>query len=503
MSDQPVNAPELRPVLPFAFARAQQILLLQDESATAAEVVCVPDTPAPALLEARRVAGVPLTVSQVSPEEFERQLVMRYQRDSEEARRLMEDIGNDIDFYTLAEELPDSDDLLDGEDDAPIIRLINAMLTEAIKHKASDIHIETFEKRLSVRFRVDGVLKEIVSPKRELSPLLVSRIKVMAKLDIAEKRVPQDGRISLRLAGREVDVRVSTLPSNFGERVVMRLLDKQAGRLNMTYLGLSDNDYSELKRLIHRPHGIILVTGPTGSGKTTTLYAALTDLNDNTRNILTAEDPIEFQLDGIGQTQVNNKVDMTFARSLRAMLRQDPDVVMVGEIRDLETAEIAVQASLTGHLVLSTLHTNTAIGAVTRLQDMGVEPFLLSSSLIGVVAQRLVRTLCPHCHTWTLAGAYQTQIFTEIGEVGEIKLPKPVGCEKCNQSGFRGRTAIYEVVPVDDKLRQLIHSQTAEFELEAYARSKTPSIRADGLKKVLAGKTTLEEVLRVTKEKEM
>lgn len=226
-------------------------------------------------------------------------------------------------------------------------------------------------------------------------------------------------------------------------------------------------------------------------------------MNDNTRNILTAEDPIEFQLDGIGQTQVNNKVDMTFARSLRAMLRQDPDVVMVGEIRDLETAEIAVQASLTGHLVLSTLHTNTAIGAVTRLQDMGVEPFLLSSSLIGVVAQRLVRTLCAHCHTWALADAYQTQIFTEIGEVGEIKLPKPVGCEKCNQSGFRGRTAIYEVVPVDDKLRQLIHSQTAEFELEAYARSKTPSIRADGLKKVLAGKTTLEEVLRVTKEKEM
>lgn len=329
----------------------------------------------------------------------------------------------------------------------------------------------------------------------------------MAKLDIAEKRVPQDGRISLRLAGREVDVRVSTLPSNFGERVVMRLLDKQAGRLNMTYLGLSDHDYSELKRLIHRPHGIILVTGPTGSGKTTTLYAALTDLNDNTRNILTAEDPIEFQLDGIGQTQVNNKVDMTFARSLRAMLRQDPDVVMVGEIRDLETAEIAVQASLTGHLVLSTLHTNTAIGAVTRLADMGVEPFLLSSSLIGVIAQRLVRTLCSHCHTWTDANVAQAQMFDEISQqvnVGEgLKLPKPVGCEKCNNTGFRGRTAIYEVVPVDDKLRQLIHGQVAEFELEAYARTKTPSIRADGLKKVLAGKTTLEEVLRVTKENEM
>ena len=292
----------------------------------------------------------------------------------------------------------------------------------------------------------------------------------------------------------------------------MRLLDKQAGRLNMTYLGLSDNDYSELKRLIHRPHGIILVTGPTGSGKTTTLYSALTDLNDQTRNILTAEDPIEFQLDGIGQTQVNNKVDMTFAKSLRAMLRQDPDVVMVGEIRDLETAEIAVQASLTGHLVLSTLHTNTAIGAVTRLQDMGVEPFLLSSSLIGVVAQRLVRTLCTHCHGWQVADSEQAKLFTEIGIVPvsengakvltskPINLPKPVGCDKCNQSGFKGRTAIYEVVPVDDTLRRMIHSNTAEYELEEYARQQTPSIRADGLHKVIAGRTTLEEVLRVTKE---
>ena len=363
-----------------------------------------------------------------------------------------------------------------------------------------------------VRFRVDGELKEIITPKRQLAPLLVSRIKVMAKLDIAEKRVPQDGRISLRLAGREVDVRVSTLPSSFGERVVMRLLDKQAGRLNMTYLGLSDNDYTELKRLIHRPHGIILVTGPTGSGKTTTLYSALTDLNDQTRNILTAEDPIEFQLDGIGQTQVNNKVDMTFAKSLRAMLRQDPDVVMVGEIRDLETAEIAVQASLTGHLVLSTLHTNTAIGAVTRLQDMGVEPFLLSSSLIGVVAQRLVRTLCSHCHGWQAADTEQAKLFTEIGiekvldsdienvASKAIRLPKPVGCDKCNQSGFKGRTAIYEVVPVDDTLRRMIHSNTAEYELEAYARQQTPSIRADGLRKVIEGRTTLEEVLRVTKE---
>lgn len=346
-------------------------------------------------LQQQGIRGAP-TYESISPEDFEKRMNAAYSGNTGESQHIAAGLEDHPDLDSLADSVPETEDLMDSQDDAPIIRLINALLSEAIRLNASDIHIETFEKRLVVRFRVDGELKEIITPKRQLAPLLVSRIKVMAKLDIAEKRVPQDGRISLRLAGREVDVRVSTLPSSFGERVVMRLLDKQAGRLNMTYLGLSDDNYQQLKRLIYQPHGIILVTGPTGSGKTTTLYAGLTDLNDQTRNILTAEDPIEFQLDGIGQTQVNNKVDMTFAKSLRAMLRQDPDVVMVGEIRDLETAEIAVQASLTGHLVLSTLHTNTAIGAVTRLQDMGVEPFLLSSSLIGVVAQRLVRTLCSH-----------------------------------------------------------------------------------------------------------
>lgn len=280
----------------------------------------------------------------------------------------------------------------------------------------------------------------------------------------------------------------------------MRLLDKQAGRLNMTHLGLMPSDYERLSYLVHRPHGIILVTGPTGSGKTTTLYAALSDLNDNTRNILTAEDPIEYQLEGIGQTQVNTKVDMTFARALKAMLRQDPDVVMVGEIRDLETAEIAVQASLTGHLVLSTLHTNTAIGAVTRLKDMGIEPFLLSSSLIGVVAQRLVRTLCSQCVTWVPADEFECQLFSGVTTDSELKLPHPVGCDQCNQSGFTGRTAIYEVVPVNEQMRRLIHGNAPEFELEQYARNQAQSIRQDGLQKVLAGKTTVEEVLRVTQE---
>ena len=271
--------------------------------------------------------------------------------------------------------MPESDDLLEQEDDAPIIRLINALLTEAVKENASDIHIETFEKRLVVRYRLDGVLREVVEPKRALAPLLVSRIKVMAKLDIAEKRIPQDGRISIRIGGREIDLRVSTMPSSNGERVVMRLLDKQAGKLDLTSLGMESDDLSNFKDILNRPYGIVLVTGPTGSGKTTSLYAGITELNNETRNILTVEDPIEYNLEGIGQTQVNNKADMTFARGLRAMLRQDPDVVMVGEIRDTETADIAVQASLTGHLVLSTLHTNTAVGAVTRMFDMGVESF--------------------------------------------------------------------------------------------------------------------------------
>ena len=505
--------------LPYSFAKRHQILaILAIDPELPPTLVLTKTTPLSAINEAVRflqqqgVRGVP-NYENISIEDFEKRMNAAYAGNTGESQHIAAGLEDHPDLDSLADSVPETEDLMDQQDDAPIIRLINALLSEAIRLNASDIHIETFEKRLVVRFRVDGELKEIITPKRQLAPLLVSRIKVMAKLDIAEKRVPQDGRISLRLAGREVDVRVSTLPSSFGERVVMRLLDKQAGRLNMTYLGLSDNDYSELKRLIHRPHGIILVTGPTGSGKTTTLYSALTDLNDQTRNILTAEDPIEFQLDGIGQTQVNNKVDMTFAKSLRAMLRQDPDVVMVGEIRDLETAEIAVQASLTGHLVLSTLHTNTAIGAVTRLQDMGVEPFLLSSSLIGVVAQRLVRTLCTHCHGWQAADNEQAKLFTEIGIAANatntateklteniINLPKPVGCDKCNNSGFRGRTAIYEVVPIDDTLRRMIHSNTAEYELEEYARQQTPSIRADGLRKVIEGRTTLEEVLRVTKE---
>jgi general secretion pathway protein E len=390
--------------LPFAYARRHGVLIQHADGETPT-VIYRPGTKVTSLAEARRFAGGRVRFVPVEAGLFDASLQAAYE--SGAAMTMVEGLDQEDDLLAAAQQLPEPSDLIDSDDDAPIIRLINALLTQAVKDNASDIHIEPFENRLIVRFRVDGVLKEMLQSRRAVAPLIVSRIKVMSKLDIAEKRVPQDGRISLRIAGRAVDVRVSTIPSGHGERVVMRLLDKQAGRLDLEHLGMSKGDQKLMDELIHRPHGIILVTGPTGSGKTTTLYAALERINDRSRNILTVEDPVEYDLDGIGQTQVNTKVDMTFARGLRAILRQDPDVVMVGEIRDLETAEIAVQASLTGHLVLSTLHTNTAVGAVTRLRDMGVEPFLLSSSLIGVIAQRLVRVLNPESRIASVANEYE------------------------------------------------------------------------------------------------
>jgi general secretion pathway protein E len=484
--------------LPFTFAKRHGVVILevaQDEARVAYKTGLKPQI----IAEVRRFVNLPITFSEVDEVTFDRQLAAAYQNDSSEAMQMVEGLGDDMDLASLADSVSETEDLMEQEDDAPIIRLINALLTEAVKVDASDIHIETFEKRLVVRFRVDGVMREVVQPKRALAPLLVSRIKVMAKLDIAEKRVPQDGRISLRVAGREVDVRVSTMPSSNGERVVLRLLDKQAGRLNLTHLGMSGPDLKRMSDLIVKPHGIILVTGPTGSGKTTTLYAALTQLNDKTRNILTVEDPIEYQLEGVGQTQVNTKVDMTFARGLRAILRQDPDVVMVGEIRDLETAEISVQASLTGHLVLSTLHTNTAVGAVTRLHDMGIEPFLLSSSLLGVLAQRLVRVLCDDCKVAHKPNEVEREMLGLSASTQQL-IYQPQGCDKCNQQGYRGRTGIYELVVLDEEMRTMIHNGASEQSITAHARRYGPGIREDGVRKVLEGATTIEEVLRVTRE---
>lgn len=452
-----------------------------------------------AMMEARRIASRPVVFSEVSDEEFEAILSQVYQNDSGETMAAMEDIGDDVDLFRLAEELPETEDLLEADDDAPIIKLINALLTEAIKLNASDIHIETFEHNLLVRFRVDGVLREVLSPSKKIAPLLVSRIKVMAKLDIAEKRIPQDGRIALKIANRGVDVRVSTIPSSYGERVVLRLLDKQAGRLDFSHLGMPERLRQAMSDILHKPHGIILVTGPTGSGKTTTLYAGLTLLNHASRNILTVEDPIEYLLEGIGQTQVNSKVDMTFARGLRAILRQDPDVVMVGEIRDLETAQIAVQASLTGHLVLSTLHTNTASGAVTRMQDMGIEPFLLSSSLLGVLAQRLVRTLCNHCKREATANTKECELMG-FDPAKPPKIFHAEGCSECNHLGYKGRQGIFELLLVDEEVRNKIHDGAGELDIERYARQHGFSIRQDGKNRVLEGMTTIEEILRVTRE---
>ncbi len=482
--------------LPFSFARRHHLIYLSGEQ----RLYHRDDTSLQSIAEARRFLQQPFSLEAIDSERFDSLLQSTYEQSGNGTMQAMGELGEEMDLNDVAQQLAEPEDLMESQDDAPIIRLINALLTEAVREGASDIHIESFENEMVVRFRIDGVLREILKPKRGLAPLLVSRIKVMARLDIAEKRLPQDGRISLKVAGRAVDVRVSTLPAGHGERVVLRLLDKQAGRLDLGQLGMDPQTLKGMDRLIHHAHGIILVTGPTGSGKTTTLYAALSRLNDSQRNILTVEDPIEYYLDGIGQTQVNTKVDMSFARGLRAILRQDPDVVMVGEIRDLETVEIAVQASLTGHLVLSTLHTNTAVGAVTRLRDMGVEPFLLSSSVIGILAQRLVRQICPECRQSYQANEHDCALLGIPVEQAPTLYRPGEGCSHCNHLGYRGRTGIYELISVDDTLRGMIHDGAGEHEMEKYARQYSPSIRSDGFRRVLNGETSLEEVLRVSQE---
>lgn len=483
--------------IPYGFARRYGVLVTQwNEEHT--YVVHKEDVSPTILSEIRRVLSLRLKLNSVSSETFEQLLAKHYDVAANQSKQVMEDVGAQLDLEHIALALGEPEDLLESADDAPIIRLINALLAEAIKENASDIHIEPYETRVAIRFRVDGVLREILQPRQEIAPLLVSRIKIMAHLDIAEKRLPQDGRISLRIAGRPVDVRVSTLPANTGERVVLRLLDKKAGRLDLKRLGMNPEHLQIAERMVHHPHGIILVTGPTGSGKTTTLYAALDALNDRSRNIVTVEDPIEYYLDGIGQTQVNTKVDMTFARGLRAILRQDPDVVMVGEIRDLETANIAVQASLTGHIVFSTLHTNSAIGAVTRLRDMGIEPFLLASSLVGVIAQRLIRLLCLHCKQPYTPDAAETTRLGITQKAHSLVLYRAVGCAQCHGSGYRGRTGIYTLLEINQKQRELILQGAGESEMLRHASGSSQSLRADGIRRILAGDTSHEEVTRVT-----
>lgn len=485
--------------LTYAFARTHRVLVVDGDEGGLQLLCCKTTTPA-AIAEVKR-SLVPTEVRLVLCEEdaLQDQINDSYQRKQGDAMSAIGDISDEVDLDRLAEEIPESQDLLDAQDDAPVIRLINALFGEALKRDASDIHIETYERTMSVRLRVDGILQEVLTPSRRLAPLLVSRIKVMSRLDIAEKRVPQDGRVSLRIAGRSVDIRVSTIPSNYGERVVMRLLDKQAARIDLNHLGMPASQLATLKDLLHQPNGIILVTGPTGSGKTTTLYAGLMALNDRRRNILTVEDPVEYDIEGIGQTQVHAKVGMTFARGLRAILRQDPDVVMLGEIRDQETAEIAVQASLTGHLVLSTLHTNTAVGAITRLVDIGVEPYLIASSLKGVLAQRLVRRLCGECREPIELDRAEARLLGDADLEGQPAFAAK-GCDSCQQTGYRGRQGVYELLVVDREVADLVHNKAGENEIIRYMGNNMHSLMSEGRRLVLEGKTSIDELLRSVRE---
>ena len=462
----------MRYPLPYAFARTHQ-LLLQEQSGEL--TLCLhPDSNASAVSEVMRKYPVQ-QVQSLGAQALIQSISAAYAQGESSAAAVVSEVESDADLSRMMQELPAIEDLLETSDDAPIIRMLNALLTQAARDGASDIHIEPYERHSSVRFRVDGTLREVVQPNRALHAALISRLKIMAELDIAERRLPQDGRISLRIGTRAVDVRVSTLPSAHGERAVLRLLDKSEGRLSLEGLGMQGEVLARFERLIEQPHGIILVTGPTGSGKTTTLYAALSRLDATRSNIMTVEDPIEYELSGVGQTQVNAKIELTFAKALRAILRQDPDVIMIGEIRDFETAQIAIQASLTGHLVLATLHTNDATSAVTRLTDMGVEPFLLSSSLLGVLAQRLVRQLCTQCH-----GA---------------------GCAQCGQTGYAGRCGVFELLVTDDAIRAQIHSRASEADIRTAALASGMTLmRDDGERLVQGGITSREELIRVTRD---
>jgi general secretion pathway protein E len=468
--------------LPYAFAKAQRLLIEDDGQRLLLWTTEQP--PAAALSEVLRQFDVDALQTEGAAA-LEQRIAVAYAGGESSAAAVVGEVESAVDLSRMMQDLPAVEDLLEAADDAPIIRMLNALLTQAAKDGASDIHIEPYERSSAVRFRVDGTLREVVQPNKALHAALISRLKIMAELDIAEKRLPQDGRISLRIGGRAVDVRVSTLPGTHGERAVLRLLDKgDSSRFTLEALGMGGDTLERFERLLAQPHGIVLVTGPTGSGKTTTLYAGLGRVDTSTTNVLTVEDPVEYELAGIGQTQVNAKIDLTFAKALRAILRQDPDVIMIGEIRDHETAQIAVQASLTGHLVLATLHTNDAPSAVTRLTDMGIEPFLLSSSLLGVLAQRLVRKLCTHCRRADGEGRWH-----------------PVGCEHCGHTGYRGRCGIYELMVVDDALRALVHGRAAEAELARAARAAgLRTMREDGERLVAEGVTSLEELLRVTRE---
>jgi general secretion pathway protein E len=490
---------ELLELLPIGFAKQYQIFPIRQSEGQLLVAVADPSDSRP-LNDLGTLTGCLVEPCLASAEEILRAINRAYEKQAGETDEVIEEIAGASSGELIRNLEPQ--DLLDSSDEAPIIRFVNSLITQGFKERASDIHIEPFEQELIIRYRIDGILYEVLRPPLKAHAGIVSRIKIMSQLNIAEKRLPQDGRFRVRVGGRDMDLRVSTLPTVFGERLVLRLLDKASGVLGLEDIGLPVDLLRQFETLIGKSHGICLVTGPTGSGKTTTLYAALTRLNNREKNIITVEDPIEYQLPGVGQIQVNAKIDLTFANGLRSILRQDPDIIMVGEIRDRETAEIAVQSALTGHMVFSTLHTNDAAGALTRLVEMGVEPFLAASSIVGILAQRLVRTICPYCK----APHHPPQeLLAEIAR--ECALPADAtfyrgqGCDKCMQIGYWGRIGIYELLRVDDTVRELLlQDKDAASIKKAAVRQGMRTLRATGLEQALMGVTSLEEIMRVTQE---
>lgn len=449
-----------------------------------------------ALLEARRVAGPPSLIEAMPAEQYEQFLSDAFGQSGLDGRAAEAATGAGGGLDSLFDSLPQTEDLLAGDTDAPIISLINGLLQDAVRRRASDVHIDPFEDRLTVRYRIDGELQEVFSASRRISAPLVSRIKVMSRLDIAEKRMPQDGRISLTLGGRALDVRVATLPTRYGERVALRLLDTRQALMGLEKLGMDEDTESRFRKALSEPNGVILVTGPTGSGKTTTLYSALALLNTGRVNIMSLEDPVEYGLDGISQTPMDHKVGLTFAATLRSILRNDPNIVMVGEIRDAETAEVALEFALTGRLALSTIHTNSSAGAITRLRDMGIESFLLASTLRAILAQRLLRRLCAHCKEAYMAPPALLQRLG-LDEGTEIRLFRPTGCAACGQTGYDGRLGVYELLIVDQEMRRMIHEGANEDMIERAAFARSDMLFGNGLRHVLSGASSAEELLHV------
>jgi len=500
--DSRTIADELITVVPINFAKHNKLLPLSRTESGEVRVACNDPLAVGPLDDLSILVNAPVILELTPAQVIIDAINHAYDRGTAHAAAAMEEMADD-NLDAFAQDFEEAADLLDSEDEAPIIRLVNSLISQAIKEHASDIHIEPGERDISVRFRIDGVLYEKIRPSKRLHSAIISRIKVQAGLNIAEKRLPQDGRIRIKIAGKDIDIRVATVPTSYGERITMRLLDRSSILLNLTDLGFSPDHLKVFETLITKSHGIILVTGPTGSGKTTTLYAALSKINSPDLNILTIEDPVEYQLAGVSQTQVNPKIELTFSAGLRSFLRHDPDVIMVGEIRDLVTAEIAIQAALTGHLVLSTIHTNDAPGAITRLVDMGVEPFLVASSIIGILAQRLVRTLCPQCkETYTAP----PEEIIELGLSPEMVGPSPQlsrgrGCPACFGTGYKGRSGIYELMLPNDDLRQLILQNVDSNTIKRKAMSLgMRTLREDGARNVLMGVTSSAEILRVTGE---